>query len=423
MATSQIQFSLRSLVHSAWGVPEIRGLGSLGFLRYSTKALGLGRLILITRWLSPASMGVYGLALLVLAVTEVVTETGVNVALLKHPNRLAKYIHTAWAVSIARGLIIAACMVAFSPFLQSFFALPELHTLLLWCAAIAAVKGLINPAVISFHQNLQFGKETLFRVPLQLIDLLSGLFLSWLWGSATGLLAGICIGACCEVLFSFVVFPQRPNLRLARWSALVGLYKETRVIVVNGIVSYLNEHADDILIGRLLGPLALGLYQTAYKLVSALTLDVVNVLGAAIYPILAGRQENRKEFRQTYVRALLGLSLTLIAVSVIFVGIPNQIVQLLFAPEWHPVGELLPWLFLAAAAKSIMLLSHSVAILTHTLRWHLLANLIIVICMIAGIYTWGQSSGILGASMAVAAAMLVVQPFIAWVTYRSLRTS
>lgn len=421
MATQTPSHTWKDLVSEFWGVPEIRGLGSLGFLRYSTKALGLGRLILITRWLSPADMGSYGLALLILAVTEVVTETGVNIALLKHPDRLKKYIHTAWAVSILRGTVIAVLMMILAPVLSRFFAVTQLTNLLVWCALIALLKGFINPAIVTFHQNLQFGRETLYRVPLQLVDLGVGLVMSWWWGSAAGLLVGILAGATVEVLSSFVIFKQWPNLLLARWQDLVSLYRETRVIVANGIVSYLNEHADDILIGRLLGPVALGFYQTGYKLVSSVTIDVANIGGAALYPILAQRHNNSKEFRATYLRAVVGLVVVLLSVAVIFVGFADLVVQTLFAAEWQPVAQLLPWLFVAAAAKSLMLIGNSVAILTKTLRWHLLGNIVIVVLMLTGIYFFGQHLGILGASMAVAGAMLSVQPVLWLVTWRSLK--
>lgn len=400
---------------------EVRAVGSLGFLRYLTKGLSLLRLLILARFLSPGELGVFGLAVLVLAVSEVVTETGVNVILLKNPDRLKHYIHTAWAVSLARGGVIAAVILTLSGVVSSFFNTPQLLPYLWICALIALIKGCINPAIISFQQELRFEREALYRLPLQVTDLVVGLIFAWIWQSSIGLLVGLLAAACAEAVSSFLVFQQRPNLFKARWSELVGLYKETRVLVVNGIVNYLNEHTDDFLIGKVLGPVALGFYQTGYKFVSAVTIDFSQIIGWALLPVFAQRSGSIKNLRKTFWGALGGLCLVLVPIAVVSFTLAEPLVRVGLGEAWLPVAPVIPWLFLAAASKSFVWVTQPVAIVTNKVSWHLLSNSLVVILMCAAIFWLGPRYGLVGAAQGVAFAMIVAQPIIWFTTYRSLR--
>jgi O-antigen/teichoic acid export membrane protein len=413
--------SVKQFTHKLWGIPEIRGIGSLGFLRYATKALALGRLLIVTRWFSPAEMGALGAALLILAIAEITTETGVNFILMKHPEKLKSYIHTAWLVSLLRGIMIAGVILALIPTLQRFFETPLLGSLLGLCALAALIKGAINPAIITYQQTLQFGKETLFRTPLQLLELVSGLFLAWWLQSVSGLLLGLIVAASAEVLTSFWLFKLRPNLLLARWSQLIELYKETRAIVANGIIQYFTEHSDDILIGRLLGPAALGVYQTAYKLVSAITTDLATVISQALFPILVSRANDQKHLRKTLVRTSSMFGLVMLPVAILLLVFPRQITALLLGPEWELVGVVLPWLFIGALAKAGLNLVTPLVVLRERVKYLLGINLYIVVAMLSGIAWWGPKYGVQGAAFAVALAMVTALPLTLLMTRSALR--
>lgn len=413
--------SVTAWTRQLWMVPEIRGVGSLVTLKYATKAFALVRLAVITRWLSPADLGGFGLAILVFAVAEIVTETGVNMTLLKHPNRLKTYIHTAWVVSMVRGVLIAAAILALAVPLQQFFSVAELPFLLQLCALTAVIRGAINPAVITFQQELQFGRETLYRVPLQIIDLLVGFLFAWWWQSAAGLIVGLMVAAVVEVISSFMIFSQRPNLLLARWDQVKSLYRETRAIILNGIAHYLTEHSDDLLIGRLLGSSALGLYQTAYKIISAVTMDLAAVSVQALYPIYAKRLNSSEGIARTFWRSFATFLIAVVPFGVAFMIFPAQLTNLVFGAEWQGIAPILPWLFIGAVAKSSLTLATPIAILKNTVKWYALINFSIVVMMLAGITWLGPRYGVLGASWAVMIAMLAVQPVVWWSTLRAVR--
>ena len=72
--------------------------------RVTTRGIAFVRLSVLARLLDPHMFGLFGIAALVLAFLETITETGINVFLIQHEEPLEKYVDTAWVVSIIRVL-------------------------------------------------------------------------------------------------------------------------------------------------------------------------------------------------------------------------------------------------------------------------------------------------------------------------------
>lgn len=388
-----------------------RGISSLTILRYATKILSLGRLALVARFLGPTELGVYGLSLLVMAVSEVLTETGVNLVLLKDPKRLANYIHTAWAVSLVRGVLIAIFVLGSAQVLPAIYETPSLKSFLLLSALIPLIRGAINPAIILFQQRLQFEKEAFLRVFLQLIDLGAGLVLAWWWQSAMGLIAGIAVSVTVEVVISFLLFSERPVLTKVRWSQLRELYAESKFIVGNGVVYYFTEHLDDFLVGKLLGPAGLGLYQTAYKLASAVTMDVGSTVGQALYPVLAQEKAKGQALSPLVKKSSLALLAWFMGVGVFLLPSAHWIIEKSFGSEWLSLVPAFQVLFLAGSAKSFLTAWNPVSILADTLAYSLVLNVVMMILLLAGIWVLAPVWGVTGTAWAVGMAFTLVFPF------------
>lgn len=401
--------------------PAARGVSSLSLMKYVTKALSLLRLAIIARLLGPQDLGVFGLALLVVAISEVFTETGINLFLLKHPKKLDEYIDTAFVVSALRGGAIATLILLFTPWLSQFFGVPQLIWYLPIAAMIPLVRGGLNPSIILFQQRLEFEKETLFRTFLQILDLASGLILTLLLRDAIGLLGGILIAAVAELILSYVIFRPWPEPWKANFSLVKKLYGETKYIIGNGIVHYLTEHSDDILIGKLLGPVGLGFYQTAYRLASAVTLDLASTIGQVLYPILARLHAEDKAVWPLVRKSSLLLLTIFVAVAIPLLFATEPLVVIAFGQDWLPIVPVVRLVFLAGAIKSFVTIWNPLSLLADTIYQHMIINLAIMAVMLSGIYLFAPRYGVTGAAWSVLIAIIVVQPYVWWVTKHAVR--
>ena len=404
--------------------PVLRGISFITALKYVTKAMILARLAIIGRLVGPTEIGWYQLALLVVAISEVFTETGVNIVLLKHPKKLEEYIHTAWVVSFIRGTLICAAIVVASPWLSHFFGNSALTSFLPLSATIPFIRGWINPAIITFQQELRFGNESLFRLGLQTIDVIVGFAFAWMMQSALGLIVGILVSALCEVVFSFMAFPKIPNPLKAKFSQLVGLYQETKVIVGNGILHYLTENIDDFLIGKWLGATSLGLYHTAYRITSTFTNDFGSNVGQILYPVYARLHQDKKPVKPLFQKSTIGTLSLYALISIPFFFISDPLIRFFFGAEWAGAIPLVRILFLAGVAKSLATQWNPLAILAHQLHHYVVINTATIILLSAGIFWFSVYSqrGIQGAGWAVLLAMIITLPYSWIVVQKSVRS-
>ena len=91
----------------------IRGISWIGFFRIATRGISYVRIVILARILTPSQFGAVDIALLTLSITEIFTETGINIFLYQQKEKIDKYINTAWVVSIVRGLFIGLIKLIF----------------------------------------------------------------------------------------------------------------------------------------------------------------------------------------------------------------------------------------------------------------------------------------------------------------------
>lgn len=409
---------MKALFHRLWSRPALRGVSAMAFMRYSTKGFSLIRLAFVAQFLSPADLGSFTLAVLFIAVAEVFTETGINTYLLKSPEKLKEYIHTAWGVSLIRGVLIATILLTLSPILSMFFNDAQLQTYFIVASLVPLIRGAINPAIIQYQQDLAFEKESILRIFLQFSDMILGLLFAFISKSALGLLWGVVAAASIEVILSFFLFQLKPQLQLFQFTLVGKLYRKTRVIIANGIMSYLTENLDYFVVGKVLGTTGLGLYQAGYKFASAVTIDLGSLIGQTLYPIYARLHRDGKPVAHLLQKSILTMCVFYLLLSLPLFIFIDPVIRLVFRNnDWLAIIPLIRVLFISGMLKSFMASWNPLSILAKNLHHSLSIHVITSLVLVFGILLLAPQYGVVGAGWAVLASLVVVQPY-AWFVLR-----
>ena len=84
-----------------------KGVSWISFFRVINRLLSLVKLSILGRLLTPMQFGIFGIAGMVLALLEVVTETGINIFLVQSKQDIIVYVNSAWVISIVRGFLLS----------------------------------------------------------------------------------------------------------------------------------------------------------------------------------------------------------------------------------------------------------------------------------------------------------------------------
>lgn len=337
----------------------IKGISWAGSLRLSTRLIAFFRIAILARILTPAQFGVFGIVAFVLAFVEIVTETGINVFLIQEKKKIDNYIHTAWIVSIVRGIIVSLVIALSAPFIASFFNSPESYFLLVLIGAVPFIRGFINPAIIKFHKELEFQKEFWFRLFVFFVDATTAIILVIIIREPIGLVWGLIAGALLEVVLSFLLVRPTPRFifEKERIKRVVGRGKW---VAFAGIFDYLFRNLDDMSVGKLLNTSSLGLYQMAYKLSELPITEISVVISKVTFPVFTKISGDAKRLRKAFLKTIIAMSGLIIPIGLLLILFPREIIQVVLGSQWLEAAVVLQILAIFGIFRA---LSGSISIL------------------------------------------------------------
>ncbi len=302
-------------------------------LRGGVRGVSIAKTAVLARILTPVQFGTFGIATMFLSLLEILTETGINVFLLQQKKRFDDYLNTAWVVSIFRGMIVAAAIFAVSPLVAGFFNSPGSLPLLYLTSLVPLIRGFINPACVIFQKKLQFNREFAYRMAITIVEAAAAVVLAlWHTGPAALVLALI-ISAAFETVLSWVVFTPRPKFDFE--NSKLKLVLSSGIWVTGfGVFDYVFTNLDNIVVAKILGSEALGIYQNAYKLSTAPLSEVSDIFYKVMFPTYVSVLHNKKKVSFLLLWHTLAVGIAAVVLGFGVYLFAPQIVHILLGPAW-----------------------------------------------------------------------------------------
>ncbi len=398
----------------------LKGISWVGGFRFSSRLISFARIALLARLLSPLQFGVFGIATLVLAFVEVITETGINIFLIQKQEAIDKYINTAWIVSIIRGIFIAAVVIASAPIITSFFHSPDSLPLLLMISIVPFLRGFINPAIVKLQKDLKFHREFWIKLPIFFVETLVTVALAFMTQSAISLVWGLIAGAVLEVVVSFLVVKPIPvfHFELARVKEVV---HRGKWVTAYGIFNYAFENGDDTVVGKLWGVSSLGLYQMAYRISTLPITEVAEVVGRVAFPVYSRISKEKERLKTAFFKTTLGVAVFTLPIGFIFLLFSKETIQIILGPQWIAAAPALQMLALFGVIRAI---TGSIFILFLAVGRQEIVTLITFIStvvLLVLVVPFTSTFGIVGAGLSAVVGQIVVLPMVAYFAWKILK--
>jgi O-antigen/teichoic acid export membrane protein len=368
------------------------------------------RLVVLARLLAPSDFGLFGIVMLTLGVLDTLTRTGFSTALIQRHEKSDSHLDTAWTIGLIRGAVLSAVMYAVAPAVAGLFREPGATGPLRLMAAVVAVNGLGNQAIVYLRKELDFRRYFVFQMVPLTVTLAASLALAFPLPSVWALVWGQVAGAGVGVVMSYVVVPRMPRLHLGRREA-VELFRYGRWLWGDAIVAFLARRADDAYLGRVRGAGALGIYQVAYQISNTPATEVLHIANSVMLPAYAKVQLDQRRLRQAFLPVFeVVMSLSLPLAVFIFAAAP-QIVLGLLGEKW--AAAIVPIQVLAVAGFLRALVGIAAPVFQGTGRPQMgfLVGLARVVGMAVVIYPLTAAFGIPGTAASVAVGFIAALPF------------
>ncbi len=398
----------------------LSGISWLGASRLFIRLGSLVRLAIIARILTPSQLGLFGIASLVLVFSEIITETGINVLLLQEKHSVDRVVNTAWIISIVRGFLISVFIFIAAPLIAAFFSAPDAVFLIQLISLVPLIRGFINPSIIRFHKELQFRSEFYYRSAIYTVDAGLAVLFTFLLQSPVGIIIGFIGGVILEVILSFYIVKPRPKFHF-RKDIFLQILKKGKWVTLAGIFNYLFENADDIVVGKLLGMTALGLYDTSYRISMLPTTEGSDVISKVTFPIYVKIVDEKERLRKGFIKMVCLISALLLPAAFIFFFFPSQIIYFVLGPKWMSAAPVLQALGVYGVIRAI---SNTAQPLFYALKRQDIVSKVSMFSffvLMGTIFFFIERFGLVGAGYAALTATIVVAPYIVYNVYSVLQ--
>jgi O-antigen/teichoic acid export membrane protein len=308
-----------------------RGLTSLG-----TAA----RYIVFVRLLKPFDFGVIASAMLVCTALSAMTEPRMGLALIQQEDRIDPYLDTLFTTYLVRSLIIGLILIVFSRPLGEFFHLGNAYIVFWAIVPLPILQSIQSPRLISLYRRLDFHLATVLNVSEVVASFVFGLIGVLYWRDWRGLVLSLVAGALVRDVLTYWLFPHWPRLGFSMMRAKTmlsfGLWSG-----LGALCEFISKQLDNLTVGHLLGPGALGIYQMAFRAGEMPVQEFTMAASVVTFPMVARLRKDRRARAKLFWSVTAVVAAVGLGYSAIVFAFGPRIVMRLFGPAWiHAVNPL-----------------------------------------------------------------------------------
>lgn len=347
--------------------------------------------IVLARILGPKVYGLIGMITVFTGFATVFGDFGLGDAIIQRKELEPRHLNAVFWTNIFIGSFLTLLMVTLAPVVAWFYKEPMLLAL----TAVIALKFIFDSMfavqVALLYRKMQFRALAGIQIGSTVISGLVGLGMA-LNGMGPWSLVAQTLGAS---VVSFAVSWKLGNWR-PRFSLNLRDCKElfgfSTYILGYNIVNYWARTLDNLLIGRLIGPTALGIYSRAYSMMLMPLNQVSRVVGKVMFPALSVIQDDKLRTKRAYLKSVSVIGLITFPMMIGAFAISEHFIPALLGEKWAgviPIFKIFCWIGLLQSINSTMgwiYLSQGRARLYFTMG--LIFTIALVVAFIVGI-RWG----------------------------------
>lgn len=300
----------------------------------------------LARRVTPEAFGLVALAQVATTFITMFAQAGISAAIIQRKTLTAKHIQVGFTATLLLGILATAFLWLVSPLLAAFFRNEALSAVL---KAISVNFTLVSLGAVSRALlEREFRFRSLMRINVvsyvlgySFVGIVMALSGFGVWALVSAIVAqNLVMGL---MLFAASPHPLRLSLARAEFRELIGYGGG---LTLSQLFNNIALQADNLVIGRLLGADALGVYGRAYQIVTLPFSYIGQVIDRVSFPAMAKIQDDKPKLKAVYLSGVsIGLQV-LIPVGIIIAVTAPEIVRVLLGPAWD--AAVVPLQILAA---------------------------------------------------------------------------
>lgn len=384
--------------------------------QYTSFAIQFAASVIISRFfLLPADVGLFSIALAAAMIVSIFQDMGITRFVSGQPEMRPEALPSYSAVAVAIGWAVALAVAMAAPFVARFYGEPALAPLL-WLIAgsylispLAIVPAAMLVRAIDFRALFRVNAGSAFVGNTVAVALAAQGFgaASLAWGVLATAIARAGIALSLQP-----ILPKPPR----DWAAIgpmLGFSSSSFIISASAAIG---QRSQDLIVGRILGVTATGLFSRASALAGQLSVLVTGAISSVFYPAFAKKRDAGEPLAAPYLH-LVACNTALNWAAMVGLALAAEpVILLLYGPNWAATAELLRWMALAEILFVAVPLQMDIPILLGRIKPLIWVNLLDTTAAVT-ILTLGCVYGLQAAAIS-----RIFYGFVWWAIYASYQS-
>ena len=315
--------------------------------QYTSFTIQFAASVVLARWfIDPAELGEFSIAFAAVSLVAFLQDFGVNRYITGERELTPDKLHTAFTISILFAWSIAALALLMAAPIAWFYDNPALLPITLVIAASYLLVPLAIVPQALRQRALDYRSNTMIEVGASLANAAVAVTLAW---QGYGALA-LAWGAFAQQAARLIVSQWRAGLVLPWPWRLKGARPVMELGATNSVLTVAEvmiSRSPELVIGRLIGAAATGLFARGAGLALQLRLLVAGAVTGVFYPAFRQVRDSGAPLGPPYLRVVAAYTAVTWAAMAGIAVLAEPLVHLLYGEKWIAAAPLLAWLALA----------------------------------------------------------------------------
>jgi len=322
---------------------------ALSFLdRYSGLVIHTASSMVIARLLTPSEIGIYSVAMILLGFIATFRDLGTVQYLIQNKSLTTEKMRANWSVQLGLGLFFAALVLVMATPVARFYGEPEMVDIMLVLALNCAITPFSAYPYACLVREMRLGPIAAMRFVSALGHAGAAIGLAWYgfgpvslaWGNAVATVAGI-------VTIWLVARPRLPWRPIMHGIGDVVSFGGK--LAVTSLMEALSGGAPELLLGKLQGMVAAGLFSRGQGLVIMFQRLVMDAVNTVALPYFARQSREARDISSPFLVAMeliTGLGWAFFS-CIALLAYPA--IRILYGVQWDDAVDPARWLAVACA--------------------------------------------------------------------------
>lgn len=349
--------------------------------RWVMRSIGFVSTLILVRLLAPEDFGLLAMCFVIIGLTEILFEFGIETAVIQTTNLTDQHVNTAWTIRIIQSLLVAGLIVAFAPLAASYYNDGRVALILPLIALGIIIRGFSSIGLVLLRRELMFRREVGYGIAVRLTTFILNVGLAWYLRNYWALVIANIGSSIVSCLFSYWVHPHRPRPSLEK---VREIWSFSQWMLIQNIANYASNQFDQLLVGARLGAPKAGVYTVSSEIAELPTTELIFPISRVLFPGFAKLRDEPERLKNAFLNALGFLATFSVPAGIGVALIADRLVPLLLGDKWVEAIPIIQILAIFSVFRTLFGLPGNLMVVIGKVRLVTLCTLAQLIIFVVG---------------------------------------